>query len=99
MIETKPFDAAIFLTTPEAQDEFLAAARESDDPDYVLEALATVARARSMTDVARDAGITREGLYKALGPKGDPKLSTLTRIAAALGYRLTFERIPDAPKP
>ena len=53
------------------------------------DALGVVAKARGMSQVARDAGVTREALYKSLSEKGDPKLSTLIGVAAALGYKLT----------
>jgi len=88
-IKTKPFDAAKYLTTPEAQAELLADAFASGNGAYIADALGIVARARGMTQVAKDAGITREALYRALSTDGDPRLSTLLGVAKALGVRLT----------
>ncbi len=85
---TVPFDAARFLTTIESQRELLADALETGDPTYIAIALGTIARARGMTDVAQQAGVTREALYKALSPTGDPRLSTLMGVMKALNLEL-----------
>ncbi len=87
--ETVPFDAADHLGSETAQIELLVDAFDSGEPAYVAEALGVVARARGMTEVAREAGITREALYRALSDRGDPRLSTLLGVAKALGLRLT----------
>jgi probable addiction module antidote protein len=84
----KPFDEAKYLSTPEAQADLLADAFETGDTGYIANALGIVARARGMSQVAREAGVRREALYKALSPDGDPKLSTLLGVAKALGFRL-----------
>jgi probable addiction module antidote protein len=88
-LKTKPFDAAEYLDDAESQAELLADAFETGDAGYIANALGVVARARGMTHVAREAGVTREALYKALSDGGDPKLSTLLGVAKALGVRLT----------
>lgn len=88
-IETFPFDPAEYLDTPEAQAELLADAFETGDANYIAHAIGVVARARGMTAIARDAGVTREALYKALSMKGDPRLSTLLGVMKALGLQLT----------
>lgn len=93
--EAKPFDAAKFFTTRESQTALLVEAFESGHAGYITQALGTVARARGMSDVARDAGVTREALYKALSGSGDPKLSTLLGIARALGFQLTISRASE----
>lgn len=85
---TYPFDAAELLDTPAAQAEYLSLAMEEGDPASVARALGVIARARGMSEVARGAGITREGLYKALGEDGDPKLTTLLGVMKALGLKL-----------
>lgn len=90
-LETFPFDPAEYLDTPEAQAELLADAFETGDPVYIAHALRTAARAQGMTRVAEEAGISREGLYKALSGKGDPRLSTLLGVAKALGFALTIQ--------
>jgi probable addiction module antidote protein len=86
---TYAFDAAELLDTPAAQAEYLSLAMEDGDPAAVARALGVIARARGMSEVARGAGITREGLYKALGEDGDPKLTTLLGVMKALGLKLT----------
>jgi probable addiction module antidote protein len=88
-IETFPFDAAKYLTTPEAQADLLADAFDSGDARYIANALGIVARARGMTEVAKGAGVTREALYKALSENGDPRLSTLLGVLKSLGIKLT----------
>lgn len=88
-LETTKWDVQDYLKTPEERAAYLEAAFEEGDPAFITHALNDVARAIGMTDVAKAAGITREGLYKALSDKGDPKLSTLLGVARALGVRLT----------
>jgi probable addiction module antidote protein len=87
--KTIPFDAAEYLDTPESQAELIADALESGDPNYITNAIGVVARARGMTAVAKDAGVTREALYRALSTKGDPRLSTLIGVMKALGIQLS----------
>ena len=91
-IRTKPFDAAVHLTDTQSQAELLEDAFQSGDAGYIAHALGIVARARGMTQVARDAGVTREALYKALSDEGDPRLSTLMGVTRALGIQLTVTR-------
>ncbi|WP_137387963.1 addiction module antidote protein [Rhodoligotrophos defluvii] len=88
-LKTIPFDAAEYLDDPESQAELLADAFETGDAAYITHALGVVARARGMTQVAKEAGVTREALYKALSEDGDPRLSTLMGVMKALGLRLT----------
>jgi probable addiction module antidote protein len=90
MMKTTAFDPADYLDTPEAQEELLADAAASGDARYIAIALGTIARARGMTKVAKDAGVTREALYRALSEDRDPRLSTLLGVAKALGLRITF---------
>ncbi len=85
------FDAAKYLGDEESQAAFLEDAAESGDSSYIAHALGVVARARGMTQVAKDAGVTREALYKALSEMGDPKLSTLMGVVKALNLKLKFE--------
>jgi len=88
-IETVPFDASEFLGSQEAQTELIVDAFASGDAAYIAHALGVVAKARGMTAIAKDAGVTREALYRALSEKGDPKLSTLLGVTKALGIHLT----------
>ncbi len=96
MIKTEPFDAARYLTSPEAQAELLNDALASGDAAYVAQALGVIARARGMTEVAREAGVTREALYKALSENGDPRLTTLLGVTRALGVTLSARVKPAA---
>ena len=84
-----PFDAARYLTDDAAIAEYVTAVLETDDPDLLLLALGDVARARGMAQVAKDAGLGRESLYKALAPGAKPRFDTVLKVARALGIRLT----------
>ncbi|MDO9414906.1 addiction module antidote protein [Pararhizobium sp.] len=89
LTETIPFDAAQYIESAEGHSELLHDAFESGDAGYIAAALGVVARAKGMTQVAKDAGVTREALYKALSAEGDPKLSTLLGVVRALGVHLS----------
>lgn len=84
-----PFDAARYLINDAAIAEYMTAVLETDDPDLLLMALGDVARAKGMAQVAKDAGLGRESLYKALAPGAKPRLDTVLKVARALGVRLT----------
>jgi probable addiction module antidote protein len=84
-----PFDAARYLTDDAAIAEYMAAVLETDDLDLLLLALNDVARARGMAQVAKDAGLGRESLYKALAPGAKPRFDTVLKVARALGVKLT----------
>lgn len=88
-VETSKWDSADFLNDEESIAAYLEAAFEDGDPQVITHALGAVARARGMTQVARQAGVTREALYKALSDKGDPKLSTVLGVVKALGFSLS----------
>ena len=88
-LETTPWDTAEFLDTPEAITAYVEAALEVGDPALVTHALGVVARAKGMTQLAKEAGVTREALYKALSLNGDPKLSTFFGVMKALGMKLS----------
>jgi len=85
------FDAAKYLGDDEAIAEYVAAVLETSDPDLLLLALGDVARAKGMTQVARDAGLSRESLYKALAPGAKPRFETVMRVAKALGVKFTAQ--------
>ncbi len=84
------YDAADFLGTEEDIAAYLEAAAEDGDPAALVAALGAVARARNMSRLSREAGMTREGLYKALSSTGNPSFATVARIAKALGFRLAL---------
>ncbi|MBK5413552.1 addiction module antidote protein [Pseudomonas sp. TH31] len=84
------FDAAEFLKTPEEMAAYLDACFDEDADDGILirAALNDIARAQGMTQVARDAGLGRESLYKASGSTGNPEFETIMKVMKALGLRL-----------
>jgi probable addiction module antidote protein len=94
MVKTEAFDAARHLTTASAQTELLNDALASGNAPYFAHALGVIARARGMTGVAREAGVTREALYKALSEDGDPRLTTLLSVVRALGIKLSASVTP-----
>ena len=86
-VKLVPFDAARYLNSDAAIAEYLNEALRSQDPKFLLVALGDVARARGMSDIARDTGLGRENLYKALSSRANPRIETIFRVAAALGVR------------
>lgn len=89
MTKFAPFDAADYLTDEETIAEYLNAALEDPNPDLFLIAVRDVARARGMTQLAKDAGLGRESLYKALTPGAKPRYDTVLKIMHALGVKFT----------
>lgn len=73
--------------------EYVTAVLEADDPELLLLALADIARAKGMAEVAREAGLGRESLYKALSPGAKPRFDTVLKVARALGVRLSAHPI------
>lgn len=88
-MRTAPFDAADYLRTREAQVEYIAAAYETGDLEFIRDAYNIVARARGMARIAEETGLSRESLYKALGEKGNPEFGTVMKINRALGITLS----------
>ena len=89
----KRFDAADYLKSEDDIIAYLNAAMDEagDDPAVIARALGAVARARNMSQLARDTGITREGLYKALSGEGNPSFATIVKVAQALGLKVSFQ--------
>jgi probable addiction module antidote protein len=97
MVESfRRFDAADYLDKPEDIQAYLDIAAEDGDPAVLAAALGAVARARNMAQLARETGMTREGLYKALSPGGNPAFGTVAKVARALGFELALR--PAAKK-
>ncbi|HYS49130.1 MAG TPA: addiction module antidote protein [Xanthobacteraceae bacterium] len=92
MCKTTRFDPADYLDTEERQVAYITAALETGDADFVRDALGLVARGRGMGEIAKNAGLNRESLYKALGQAGNPEFSTVMRIVRALGLTLSARR-------
>lgn len=86
--KTKPWNAADHLKSRADIAAYLEAALEDGDPALVAAALGDIARAKGMTEVAREAGLGRESLYKALSAGGNPELGTVLRVVRALGLKL-----------
>jgi len=84
-LETRPWDSAEFLETEEDMQEFLTVAFEGNDPVHIAKALGTVAKARSMSKLARDVGMTRAALYRAFSGETRPEFATIMKILDALG--------------
>lgn len=91
--KTVPYDVAEQLRTPEEMAAYLDAwlTEAPDDAAGIARALGDLARARGMSQVARDAGLSRESLYKALSENGNPSFATILKVARALGLRLHAE--------
>jgi len=87
-IETRPFDPAAYLDSPEAMLAYLEGAFADGDAAEISDALGVVARARGMSRVAEDTGLTRQALYKALSSDGNPEFATVLKVLRALGLRL-----------
>ncbi len=93
MTKFTPFDAADYIESDEAIAAYLTAALEDEDPDIFLVAVKDVARARGMTQLAKDTGLGRESLYKALAPGAKPRYDTLLKVVRALGVSLEAKSI------
>jgi probable addiction module antidote protein len=90
-IELTHFDPAEYLTEPEDQAELLADAVATGDSHIVAKAIGIVARAHGMTELARETGIKRQQLYRALSDEGNPTLETMMKVLPALGLRMRIE--------
>ena len=89
-LEIRPFDAAEFLTDETSVAEYLTASLEMGDEQVLLNAIGAAARARGMSQLAKDSGLGRESLYKALAPGAKPRYDTLLKVIQALGVSITF---------
>ena len=94
-LATTRWDITEHLKTEEDIRLYLEACLEEagDDPEFIVHALGVAARARNMSQLARDTGLTREGLYKALSDDGNPSFATVAKVAKALGFRLTVQPV------
>jgi probable addiction module antidote protein len=88
-LKTAPYDSAEFLETNEDIAAYIEEILASDDPKLIARGLGVVARARGMTDIARETGLTRESLYKALSAEGNPEFATVLAVLRALKLRLS----------
>ncbi len=86
--KTRSWDVAEHLETAEDMAAYLEAALEEGDPSLVAAAMGDIARAKEITQIARETGLGRESLYKALSPEGNPEFATVLKVVRALGLRL-----------
>jgi probable addiction module antidote protein len=86
---TTPYDSADYLDTPEAIAEYLAAAFETADASFIAKAVGTAARAKGMSEIARQSGLSRENLYRSLNGETKTELETIVRVLDAMGVQLT----------
>ena len=94
-VKTVPYDSAKYLDSDEAIAAYVDEALGSADPAHIARALGVIARARGMTEIARNAGMSREHLYRALKETGNPELATVVRVLKALGLRLSAQPITE----
>jgi probable addiction module antidote protein len=89
-LKTKPWDSASYLKTGKDVAEYLEAVFEIGDPALVAHALGVVAKAKGMSQLAKQTGLGRESLYKALSKDGNPKIGTVLKVVHALGIKMKF---------
>jgi probable addiction module antidote protein len=90
-LETLPFDSAQHLKTQQDIALYLQAVLKENDPALFCHALGQVARAKGMTQLARETGLAREALYRALSAEGNPELATIMKVMKALDIHLSVE--------
>lgn len=90
-LKTIPWDSAEHLKTEEDMAAYLEAVMEENDPALMTHALGVIARAKDMSQIARDTGLARESLYKALSAEGNPEFATVMKVIKALGLKLHVE--------
>jgi probable addiction module antidote protein len=86
--KTQIWDPAEHLTSEEDMAAYLEAALQAGDPTLITAVLGDIARAKGMSQIARDTGLGRESLYKALSAEGNPEFGTIMKVIAALGLQL-----------
>jgi probable addiction module antidote protein len=89
------WDSTKYLTSEKRMQAYLDAAMKEDgnDPAFIISVMADIARARNMNQLAKDAGLSRSGLYKALSGEGKPEFATIMKVAGALGLKMEFRSI------
>lgn len=96
--KSKPYDPAKYLDSDEAIAEYITEALATGDAELVSHAIGVVAKARGMTRIAEETGLSRESLYRALSAGGNPQFETVGRVISALGLRLRAEPARSAVK-
>ena len=93
-VKLSRFDPADYLEDEEDMAAYLADCAQDGDPALIAQALGVIARARNMSQLARDTGMTRAGLARALSPAGNPSFQTVAKVAKALGLKITIQPAP-----
>jgi len=91
-LKTTRWDVADIMKTKEAIAAYLDAVLEDGDPELLKDALGAIARSKGMTNIAKEAGLGRSSLYRALSPDGNPEFATVASVLKALGLRLSVAR-------
>lgn len=92
---TTKFDVADYLESKADLAEYLSEALALEDPAYFQHALGAVARAKGMATIARKSGLGRQSLYKALSEDGNPEFSTVVKVLAALGIKISTDLVEE----
>ena len=92
-VKLKKWNVQDHLKTEEDRQAYLEAALEEagDDPTYIAHVLGDIAKSYGMTKLAQETVLTREGLYKSFGKQGNPSFVTVSKVASAMGLKLTFQ--------
>ena len=93
-LEASAWDASEYLESEEDIAAYLTAIMEEGDPALLQAALGDIAKARGMTEIAREANVGRESLYKSLSETGNPSFRTIAKVAASLGLEIAFKPAP-----
>jgi len=96
MVKISKFDAANYLKSPQAMADYLSEALATDDAEFICDALDTIARAKGMTQVAKETGLSRESLYKSLSGTTKPEFDTIRKVISSFGLRLVAEPIDES---
>lgn len=94
MVDISNFDASEYIENEEDTIAYLNAAAETGDPALLQAAIGDIAKARGMGQIAKEAGVGRESLYKSLNKEGNPSFRTIVKVVDALGGRLVIEPVP-----
>jgi probable addiction module antidote protein len=94
MAKARKFDVADYLDSPKAIADYLSEAFETGDGQFIAQALGNVARAQGMSGIAKQTGLSRENLYRALGNGGKPELDTVMKVIGALGFQIVAKPRP-----
>jgi probable addiction module antidote protein len=86
------YDPAEYIDTKETVIAFLEVALEENDPDFLLRTIGHIARSKGMTQIARELGVTRKGLYKSLAPDGNPSFKTVFKLLDLLGLQMKLKK-------